>query len=148
MLKCRIWIACAICAAVSGVLPAQTTSAEIQGTVLDGSGAVIPDSGRIFLDGEEVRFSSPADARRHRVEMVYQDLSLCDTIDVAGNLLLGREPKRRVLGFALMDKALKALPQLRDTIEFVAAPDGSLRVAALSASPLLGRRFPAHGARL
>jgi simple sugar transport system ATP-binding protein len=69
------------------------------------SGAVIPDSGRIFLDGEEVRFSSPADARRHRVEMVYQDLSLCDTIDVAGNLLLGREPKRRVLGFGLMDKA-------------------------------------------
>lgn len=69
------------------------------------SGAVIPDSGRIFLDGKEVHFTSPADARRQRVEMVYQDLSLCDTIDVAGNLLLGREPKRRILGFPLMDKA-------------------------------------------
>src|SRR5271167_4367610 len=68
------------------------------------SGAVIPDSGRILLDGEEVRFTSPADARRQRVEMVYQDLSLCDTIDVAGNLLLGREPKRRILGIPLMDK--------------------------------------------
>ena len=44
MLKCRIWIACAICAAVSGILPAQTTSAEIQGTVLDSSRAVIPDA--------------------------------------------------------------------------------------------------------
>lgn len=68
------------------------------------SGAVIPDSGRILLDGREVRFSSPADARRERVEMVYQDLSLCDTVDVAGNLLLGREPLRRVLGVPLMDK--------------------------------------------
>ena len=44
MLKRRIWIACATCAAVSGILPAQTTSAEIQGTVLDASGAVIPDA--------------------------------------------------------------------------------------------------------
>ena len=68
------------------------------------SGAIIPDSGRIVLDGEEVRFASPADARRQRVEMVYQDLSLCDTVDVAGNLLLGREPTRRVMGVPLMDK--------------------------------------------
>ena len=36
--------------------------------------------------------------------MVYQDLSLCDTVDVAGNLLLGREPTRRILGVSLMDK--------------------------------------------
>jgi len=69
------------------------------------SGAVVPDSGRILLDGQPVHFTSPADARQQRVEMVYQDLSLCDTIDVAGNLMLGREPKRRILGFPLMDKA-------------------------------------------
>src|SRR5215471_8080659 len=69
------------------------------------SGAVVPDSGRILLDGREVRFASPADARRQRVEMVYQDLSLCDTIDVAGNLLLGREPARSVLGIPFMHKA-------------------------------------------
>jgi simple sugar transport system ATP-binding protein len=68
------------------------------------SGALIPDSGSITLDGQEVHFASPADARRKRVEMVYQDLSLCDTIDVAGNLLLGREPKRRILGVPFMDK--------------------------------------------
>jgi simple sugar transport system ATP-binding protein len=68
------------------------------------SGAVVPDSGRILLDGREVRFASPADARRQRVEMVYQDLSLCDTVDVAGNLLLGREPLKRMLGVPIMDK--------------------------------------------
>jgi simple sugar transport system ATP-binding protein len=70
------------------------------------SGAVIPDAGRIWIDGREVRFASPADARRERVEMVYQDLSLCDTVDVAGNLFLGREPKRRILGLPFLDKPL------------------------------------------
>ena len=59
------------------------------------SGAVIPDAGSIEIDGKPVVFASPADARAARVEMVYQDLSLCDTIDVAGNLFLGREPRRR-----------------------------------------------------
>ena len=68
------------------------------------SGAVIPDAGQIFVEGREVRFGSPADARRERVEMVYQDLALCDTIDVAGNLFLGREPRRRMLGLGLLDK--------------------------------------------
>jgi len=68
------------------------------------SGAVIPDEGRLFIEEREVRLASPADARRERIEMVYQDLSLCDTIDVAGNLFLGREPKRRLLGVPLLDK--------------------------------------------
>ena len=68
------------------------------------SGAVIPDEGRLFIEDREVRLASPADARRERIEMVYQDLSLCDTIDVAGNLFLGREPKRRLLGVPLLDK--------------------------------------------
>ena len=68
------------------------------------SGAVIPNSGRIVLDGKEVRFASPAEARRERVEMVYQDLALCDTVDVAGNLMLGREPLRWLFGVPLMDK--------------------------------------------
>lgn len=56
------------------------------------SGTYIPDEGSIAVNGAEVRFATPADARRHHIEMVYQDLSLCDTIDVAGNLFLGREP--------------------------------------------------------
>lgn len=58
------------------------------------AGAYVPDDGEIRVDGAPVDFRTPADARRHRIEMVYQDLSLCDTIDVAGNLYLGREPMR------------------------------------------------------
>jgi simple sugar transport system ATP-binding protein len=68
------------------------------------SGAVRPDAGRILIEGREVRFAGPADARRERVEMVYQDLSLCNTVDVAGNLFLGREPRRRVFGLPFLDK--------------------------------------------
>ena len=68
------------------------------------SGAVVPDSGTIEIDGQVVHFTSPADARAAHVEMVYQDLSLCDTVDVAGNLFLGREPHRKVAGLKLLDK--------------------------------------------
>ena len=59
------------------------------------SGAYIPDEGTMEIDGHEVRFESPNDAREHRIEMVYQDLSLCDTIDIPGNLFLGRELRKK-----------------------------------------------------
>lgn len=68
------------------------------------SGAEVPDSGEIRIDGELVQFKSPADAKRRHIEMAYQDLSLCDTIDVAGNLYLGREPRRRLLGIPFIDR--------------------------------------------
>lgn len=68
------------------------------------AGACEPDGGSMTLDGAPVAFAAPAEARARRIEMVYQDLSLCDSIDVAGNLFLGREPVRRVLGLRLLDK--------------------------------------------
>jgi len=58
------------------------------------SGAYIPDSGEILIDGEKVELNGPAEARRRHIEMVYQDLSLCDHVDVIGNLFLGRELTR------------------------------------------------------
>lgn len=69
------------------------------------SGAEIADAGELYIDNTPVKFTSPADARRHHIEMVYQDLSLCDTVDVAGNLFLGREPLLRPFGLPLLDKA-------------------------------------------
>lgn len=68
------------------------------------AGALEPDEGTIEVDGLALRFASPADARARKIEMVYQDLSLCDTVDVAGNLFLGREPVRPLLGLRLLDK--------------------------------------------
>ena len=55
------------------------------------AGAVKPDSGQIFVDGVPMTGSGPREARRHGIEMVYQDLALCNDLDVAANLFLGRE---------------------------------------------------------
>jgi fructose transport system ATP-binding protein len=49
-------------------------------------GAVIPDEGTIWLDGEEVHFHSPMDARRAGIETVYQTLAVAPALDIAGNL--------------------------------------------------------------
>ena len=58
------------------------------------SGAVIPDEGTIWLDGEPVRFTSPLDAREAGIETVYQTLAVAPAMDIAGNLFLGRERRR------------------------------------------------------
>ncbi len=68
------------------------------------SGAEVPDSGTVEIDGVPVRFASPMDARAAHVEMVYQDLSLCDTIDVAGNIFLGRELQTRFAAVPFLAK--------------------------------------------
>ena len=61
------------------------------------AGTVIPDAGEIRLAGHALPFAGPGAARRLGIEMVYQDLALCDSVDVAGNLFLGREITRRGL---------------------------------------------------
>ncbi len=58
------------------------------------SGATIPDQGTVQLDGEEVSFKSPLEARRAGIETVYQDLAVAPALDIATNLFLGREKRR------------------------------------------------------
>lgn len=55
------------------------------------AGAEIPDTGKMLIDGVELLRSGPRSARAHGIEMVYQDLALCNDLDVASNLFLGRE---------------------------------------------------------
>src|SRR4051794_6655194 len=57
------------------------------------SGAVIPDSGEIFLDGKKVAFRTPMDARSAGIETVYQTLAVAPGLDIADNLFLGREER-------------------------------------------------------
>ncbi len=66
------------------------------------AGAVVPDSGELRINGERVAFTTPREARDAGIGMVYQDLALCDDLDVAANLFLGREP--RSLGGLFLDK--------------------------------------------
>ena len=53
------------------------------------------DEGTILVDGAPVTISSPSDASALGIETVYQDLALCDNLDVIANLYLGREQKRK-----------------------------------------------------
>jgi simple sugar transport system ATP-binding protein len=64
-----------------------------------------PTSGRVRLDGEDVSFEGPADARGHGIEVVYQDLALADNLTAAANVFLGREAIRRVGPFRFLDHA-------------------------------------------
>ncbi|MDZ4178807.1 MAG: ATP-binding cassette domain-containing protein [Coriobacteriia bacterium] len=66
------------------------------------AGTYIADGGEIWIDGEQTRYSTPREAQQLGIEMVYQDLALCDDIDVAGNIFLGREP--RLAAGLLLDK--------------------------------------------
>lgn len=82
------------------------------------SGVVLPDRGHLEVDGQSVRFDSPAMARGHGLETVYQDLALADHRDVAENLFMGREltrhlgPLRWLDGRTMRDQTSEALASL------------------------------------
>jgi len=55
------------------------------------SGVAPADEGEIFVEGQKVSIANPQAANRLGIETVYQDLALCDNLDVVANLFLGRE---------------------------------------------------------
>ncbi|MEP3279596.1 MAG: ATP-binding cassette domain-containing protein [Stappiaceae bacterium] len=62
-----------------------------------------PTEGNILIDGNQVEFHKPIDAREAGIEIVYQDLALCDNLTAAANVFLGRERKKRVGPFRYLD---------------------------------------------
>ncbi|HEX3198039.1 MAG TPA: ATP-binding cassette domain-containing protein, partial [Propionibacteriaceae bacterium] len=58
------------------------------------TGALIPDSGQVYLDGNEVHFKTPQDARSSGIETVYQTLAVAPALDISANMFLGRERRR------------------------------------------------------
>ncbi|GGU31620.1 ATP-binding cassette domain-containing protein [Nocardioides albus] len=52
------------------------------------------DAGDYLFEGEPVKVTNPKDAAALGIEVVYQDLALCDNLDVVHNMFLGREMKR------------------------------------------------------
>ena len=65
------------------------------------TGVVAPDEGRMLIDGAEVSLRSPADAARHGVACVFQELSLIPDLSVADNILIANPPMR----FGMIDGA-------------------------------------------
>jgi fructose transport system ATP-binding protein len=72
------------------------------------TGALVPDSGDVYLDGNIVNFRTPQDARQAGIETVYQTLAVAPALDIAANMFLGRERRKAgVLGsvFRMLDKS-------------------------------------------
>ncbi|MBC7736837.1 MAG: sugar ABC transporter ATP-binding protein [Candidatus Saccharibacteria bacterium] len=62
-----------------------------------------PNSGTILMDGKEIVMNRPVDARDHGIEIVHQDLALCNNLTAAANVYLGRELKLGVGPFKVLD---------------------------------------------
>jgi len=80
------------------------------------------DAGQIFLDGKPVHVDSPKTSKRLGIEMVYQNLELCQNMNVAENLFLGREllrePVFRFLkGRQMEKKSIEILHKLKIDIQ-------------------------------
>ena len=88
------------------------------------------DSGEIFVEGQPVKITSPQVATRLGIETVYQDLALCDNLDVVANLFLGHEEHTLARSLRENDMELRGLGVLR-TLE-VKIPSVRSLVASLS----------------
>ncbi len=96
------------------------------------SGNFPPDRGNVYIGDHKVNFKSPVEARKMGIETVYQDLSLCENLDSAANLFIGREICNNYLGLNLLQKkkmeektreVLKRIdiniPSVKERVEFL-----------------------------
>ena len=97
-------------------------------------GAHQPTGGQIFLEGEEVHFTSPKESREKGIEVVYQDLALANELSVAENIFLGREMRQPgFLGMigtmnrrAMRESAVETLESLAIEIKSVETRCGTM----------------------
>jgi ABC-type sugar transport system ATPase subunit len=72
------------------------------------SGLWAPDDGEIIWEGQSVRLHGPKDAEALGITTIYQDLALCDNLDIVQNMFLGHEPLRhRMLDEPKMELAAR-----------------------------------------
>jgi ABC-type sugar transport system ATPase subunit len=94
------------------------------------AGVHTPDSGRLLLDGEQVRFHSPRDAIARGVILIAQEMSIVPSLTVEQNVFLGVEPRR--LGFQSRRELRRKYNELAASVGFDLDGDanaGSLRTA-------------------
>lgn len=58
------------------------------------SGAVVPDEGEVYLEGKQINFTSPIQAREAGIETVYQTLAMSPALSIADNMFMGREIRK------------------------------------------------------
>jgi len=99
------------------------------------AGTYQPDSGQYIFEGKEVTVNTPRDATDLGIQTVYQDLALCDNLDVVANLYLGREEMQPVVPGVF--KAIDELTMEKKARQFinelhVRIPSIRSRIATLS----------------
>ena len=98
------------------------------------SGVTMPTAGEILIDGKPITLASPADAHRHGIETVYQDLSVAPDLSPAANTFMGRERLLPGLlgrlGFldnaAMRSESVTAFQRLKVSLKDMDAPIVSL----------------------
>ena len=98
------------------------------------TGVEQPSSGDIFFEGQRVEFNSPLEAREAGIESVFQDLALCNDLDVPSNLFLGRAELLFKFGpFSILDEK-KMMQKAKEVLERTAIkiPDLSNHVGDMS----------------
>lgn len=69
------------------------------------AGNFLPTSGEILIEDKKVELHKPLDARNAGIEIVYQDLALCDNLTAGANVFLGRELKKKFGLLSMLDYA-------------------------------------------
>ena len=91
------------------------------------SGVHAPSAGTIAFEGREVHIGTPAEAQRLGIGTVYQDLALCENLDVVENLFLGQWLRRTRLDEVTMEvRSWELLRELSAKIATVRVPIASL----------------------
>jgi D-xylose transport system ATP-binding protein len=91
------------------------------------SGVHAADSGTITFEGREVHIAAPSDAQELGIATVYQDLALCENLNVVENLFLGQELRRKRLDEVNMEvRSWELLRELSAKVPTVRIPVASL----------------------
>jgi ABC-type sugar transport system ATPase subunit len=115
-------------------------------TIKTISGLWSPDGGEIVWQGKPVHLHGPKDAEALGITTIYQDLALCDNLDIVANMFLGHEPLRRgMLDEATMETAARqtlkelSVTTVRSIRQPVASLSGGQRQSVAVAKAVMSR---------